>query len=112
MKDLARSLGLAAALALWFVGRSPAAQAAKPSPSAKELKAMANQARENYRFFKQPETMAQAAATEVRMPDGNVAMAVPTELWNTLAVEHEARDRKSTRLNSSHSCAYRMPSSA
>lgn len=90
MNYLTRPFGLVAALALAFVAMAPAAQAAKPSPDAKELKAMANQARENHRFFKQPETMAQAAATEIRMPDGTVGMAVPTELWNTLSAAHDA----------------------
>lgn len=97
MKILTTPFGLVAALAVVFAGMAPAAQAAKPSPSAKELKAMANQARENHRFFKQPETMAQAAATEVRMPDGTVAMAVPTELWNSLAAEHDASGKLQVR---------------
>src|SRR3546814_8553028 len=52
MNYLTRSLGLAAALAVTLAGMSPAAQAAKPSLSAKELQAMANQERENYRFFR------------------------------------------------------------
>jgi len=90
MKYLTRPFGFVVALAIAFASMVSAVQAAKPSPTAKELKAMANQTRENHRFFKQPETMVQAAATEVRMPDGTVAMAVPTELWNNLSVEHDA----------------------
>src|SRR3546814_1656447 len=37
--------------------------------------------------------------------------AVPANYWMSGVVGHRI-DRKSTRLNSSHQCAYRMPSSA
>ncbi|MDP1696305.1 MAG: hypothetical protein Q8L45_00730 [Xanthomonadaceae bacterium] len=88
MNYIARPIWIAAALAV--AGAVPVAHAAKPSPTPKELKAMADQARDNHHFFKQPETMAEAAATQVQMPDGTVAIAVPTELWNTLSVKRDA----------------------
>lgn len=88
MNHKPRFIWIAAALAV--AGTASLAQAAKPAPTTQQLKAMADQARENHRFFQQPQTMAQAAATQVQLPDGTVAMAVPTELWNNLSVEHAA----------------------
>lgn len=88
MKHKARLFWIVVALAA--VGAMPVAQAAKPSPTPQQLKAMADDARANHRFFKQPETMAQAAATQVQLANGTTAIAVPTELWNNLSVEHDA----------------------
>jgi len=81
------------AAALAVAGTAPVAHAAKPSPTPQELKAMATNARENHRFFTQPETMAQAAATQVQLPNGAVAMAVPTELWNELSAAPDAHGK-------------------
>lgn len=88
MNYTARPFWIVAALAVAAFG--PVAHAAKPSPTPQELKAQAENARNNHRYFKQPETMAQAAATQVQLPDGTVAIAVPTELWNTLSVKRDA----------------------
>jgi uncharacterized protein with beta-barrel porin domain len=91
MRHKARPFWIVAALAV--AGSVPVAQAAKPSPTPQQLKAMADNARDNHRFFKQPETMAEAAATQVQLPNGATAIAVPTELWNNLSVERDANGK-------------------
>src|SRR3546814_8345662 len=55
------------------------------------------------------ETFAEDAATNLA-DEGTVAARITTV--NSTALATAASDRKSTRLNSSHSCAPRMPSSA
>lgn len=67
---------------------SGAAIAAKPVDQGKQAKAAAVAA--NSRSLPQPRTMAEADATEVRLPDGAVMVLVPTELWSHLSVDRAA----------------------
>ena len=62
------------------------------------------------KFFKAAAATGAAAATAVAMP--NVAFGAPLTLKMQAAWPSGAKDRKSTRLNSSHSSVSRMPSSA
>src|SRR3546814_6341008 len=54
----------------------------------------------------------QAVGEDVLAVAGDHAEAVAIAVEGDAQVGLEARDRKSTRLNSSHSCASRLPSSA
>src|SRR3546814_4316537 len=60
----------------------------------------------------QPETAAPAAAATAATPATAAAPAVEAALKPGDATAGQAKDRKSTRLNSSHYCASRMPSPA
>jgi hypothetical protein len=67
---------------------SGAAFAGKPTDQDKQAKAAAVAA--NSRALPQPRTMAEAEATQARLPDGTVMVMVPTELWSHLSVERAA----------------------
>jgi len=67
-----------------------AANAAKPSLTAQERKAMAEVVAKNHQNFKQPRTEAEAQATLVRQPSGEMGMQVPESLWNKLSAEKTA----------------------
>jgi hypothetical protein len=43
--------------------------------------------------------MAEASATQVRLPDGTVVVTVPTELWNNLSASTDAQGK--TRMHES-----------
>lgn len=75
--------GLAIAIAV------PAAQAAKPTEQ--ELQAKAAKLAAKRGNFKQPRTMKEGEATELRLANGATRALVPTELWNQLAVEKDAQ---------------------
>jgi hypothetical protein len=68
-----------------------AAYAAKPL-SAEQKKAMAATVAANHKRLNvaPPRTMAQANGTLRQTASGGKAISVPTELWNTLAVEKAA----------------------
>jgi formylglycine-generating enzyme required for sulfatase activity len=68
-----------------------AANAAKPSLTAQERKAMAEAVARNHQYFKQPRTEAEAQPTLVRLPDGEMSMQVPESLWNRLSVQQDAQ---------------------
>lgn len=65
------------------------AHAAKPM-SAQEREARVAAIKANHQAFRQPRTMAEAAATEQRLRGGGVSVRVPTELWNQLSAERGA----------------------
>lgn len=67
---------------------APLAQAG--APTSRDKKAKIEKLVNNQRSFQQPRTMAQAEATQVKLPDGTVQVAVPTELWTTLSVQKGA----------------------
>ena len=88
MNKKTRIFWIASGLAV--AGTVSVAQAAKPSPTAQERKVLIEKVTKNQRNFKQPRTMAEAAASQVRLANGAVAVAVPTELWNNLSVTTDA----------------------
>ena len=92
MNHHATALWLATGLAIVAVS---AAHAAKPTTTPQQRKAMAEHMARNHQAFNatQPKTMAQADATQVRLPSGSVMARVPTELWNELSVQREADGR-------------------
>lgn len=72
---------------------APAALAAKPEQTPQQRKAAIEQIKQNHKQFSatQPRTMAQGAATLVRVANGGTAARVPTELWNHLSVRKDAQ---------------------
>jgi ABC-type phosphate transport system substrate-binding protein len=74
------------AVALTAAGGAAAAQSPKATPA---RKAAIEKIVGNHRHFVQPRTMAEAARTEARAPDGTVSVAVPEELWNNLSVSKD-----------------------
>lgn len=67
----------------------PAVQAAKPT--AQELEAKAAKLAAKRSNFKQPRTVAEGEATQARLANGATLALVPTELWNQLSVETDAK---------------------
>lgn len=65
------------------------AHAARPM-TAQERQARIAAIKANHQTFRQPSTMAEAAATERRLRGGAVSVRVPTELWNHLSAERGA----------------------
>lgn len=64
------------------------AHAARPM-TAQERAARVAAIKANHQTFRQPRTMAEAAATERRLRGGAVSVRVPTELWNQLAADRD-----------------------
>ncbi len=64
------------------------AMAAKPMTDAQK-KAQAAAVAAKSRNLPQPRTMAEADATQTRLPNGGVMVLVPTELWNHLSVTRD-----------------------
>lgn len=87
MKHKAKIFWLATGLAL--ASTVSGAQAAKLTP--KEREAMAAKVKQNSRNVVQPRTMKQAEATRVKLANGAVAVAVPTELWNHVVITTDAQ---------------------
>jgi hypothetical protein len=87
MKHKARLFLVTTALAA--AGVATVAQAANTTPQAR--KAAIEKIAKNHANFKQPQTMTEANATKVRMPNGAVGIAVPVELWNNLTVQKDAQ---------------------
>jgi len=93
MNRMSHACWLLSALAI--AGTASVAQAAKPSTTPQQRKAAVEQIKHNHKQFAatQPRTMAQADQTKVRLPNGTEAMRAPTELWNHLAVQHDAQGK-------------------
>ena len=87
MKHKARLFLVTTALAA--AGVVTVAQAANTTPQAR--KAAIDKIVKNHATFKQPRTMAEADATQVRLANGGVGVAVPEELWNNLTVQKDAQ---------------------
>lgn len=64
------------------------AHAARPM-TAQERAARVAAIKANPQTFRQPRTMAEAAATEQRLRGGGVSVRVPTELWNQLSADRD-----------------------
>jgi hypothetical protein len=79
---------IAAALAAGAM-LAAAAHAARPM-TAQEREARVAAIKANHQSFRQPRTMAEAAATEQRLRGGAVSVRVPTELWNQLSADRDA----------------------
>ena len=85
-----RKAGTCIAAALAAVATLAAvAHAAKPM-TAQEREARVAAIKANHQTFRQPRTMAEAAATEQRLRGGAVSVRVPTELWNQLSADRDA----------------------
>ena len=69
------------------------AQAAKPALTPQQKKAGAEAVAQHMKAVghKQPMTMKEAANTQRTTSLGIVGVDVPTELWNTLSVTHDAK---------------------
>ena len=65
------------------------AHAARPM-TVQEREARVAAIKANHQSFRQPRTMAEAAATERRLRGGAVSVRVPTELWNQLSADRDA----------------------
>ena len=89
MKHPSHLFWLVAGLAI--ASAVPAAQAAKPTDQ--ELQAKAAKLAAKRDNFKQPRTMAEGEATQVRLASGATGALVPTELWNQLSVEKDAQGK-------------------
>lgn len=91
MNRLPKAWCLLAGLAI--LATAPAAFAAKPTQTPQQRKASIDLIKQNHKQFSatQPRTMAQGAATQIRMADGATAARVPTELWNHLSVQKDAQ---------------------
>jgi hypothetical protein len=91
--SIAATLALACAL--------PAAQAA--NQNSKDRQAKIEKIKQNQRLVKQPRTMAEAAATVVRLDNGATSVMVPTELWNSLSVQKDANGNLQVRESDGNS---------
>ena len=80
--------GIAAALAATAM-LAAVAHAARPM-TVQEREARVADIKANHQSFRQPRTMAEAAATEQRLRGGAVSVRVPTELWNQLSAGRDA----------------------
>ena len=87
MKHKARIFWMAAGLAL--ASTVSVAQAAKLTPE--ERAALVERAKQNAKKSVQPRTMKEAEATKRTLPNGTVAIAVPTELWNHVVASTDAQ---------------------
>lgn len=98
-----KAILLCIATALVAAGTTLAAPPAGSNPQAR--KAAVEKIKANQRNFRQPRTMKEADATQARLDDGTVMVAVPTELWNEMSAGQDAsgamRVRESDAANSS-----------
>jgi hypothetical protein len=77
-------LAIAAMAAVASTGASAAGKSMKQRDARTEKVAQAT------RLLRQPVTMAEAAGTKMTLADGSEGYLVPTQLWNTLAVQADA----------------------
>jgi hypothetical protein len=93
MKHMPTACCVLAGLAIAVSGAAAAqdARSGQPLRSIEQSKAMGQSMAHRNRGVKQPRTEAEALPTLVRRPGGQESMQVPTELWNTLSVRHDAQ---------------------
>ena len=85
-----RKAGTCIAAALAAAAMCAAVAHAGRPMSAQERQARIAAIKANHQNFRQPRTMAEAAATETRLRGGTVSVRVPTELWNQLSADRDA----------------------
>lgn len=88
MNPKSKLLWLASGLAIVASGGVVAAGKSMAQRDAKTQKVL-----EASRLQQQPRTMSEAATTKVRLANGTEGYLVPTDLWNTLAVEKDAQGK-------------------
>lgn len=88
MNSKSKLLWLASGLAVVASGGAVAAGKSMAQRDAKTQKVF-----EASRLQQQPRTMTDAAASKMKLANGTEGYLVPTELWNTLAVEKDAQGK-------------------